>query len=60
MKLMDFSISQLVGDNPLKERGTIAYMTPEHFDESKKLTIATDIFSLGTTMYEMLVGRPAS
>ncbi|HVN19104.1 MAG TPA: serine/threonine-protein kinase [Dongiaceae bacterium] len=38
--------------------GTLAYMAPEQL-ESKLLTAACDIYSLGVIAWEMLAGRPA-
>lgn len=56
-KLTDFSISQKIEEQPTRNAGTIAYMAPEHFDENRKITILTDIFALGSTMYRMLTKR---
>ncbi len=56
-KITDFSISQKIEEIPKKNVGTIAYMAPEHFDGSRKITALTDIFALGSTMYRMLTKR---
>jgi len=56
VKLTDFSISDYE-DNPLaKQIGTLPYSSPEHFVTDKMLTHQTDIFSLGSVMYQLLTG----
>jgi len=57
VKLMDFSIAHNIEDPPVKDHGTIAYMAPEHFDPKRKITLLTDIFALGSTMYRLLTGK---
>ncbi len=58
VKLTDFGISHyLETKNPVKNAGTLAYMAPEHFLEARDITILTDIFALGCTMYKMLTGK---
>ena len=60
VKLMDFSIAHHIEDqNAIRTAGTLAYMSPEHFDDSRDITIRTDIFALGSTMYRMLSGQRA-
>lgn len=56
-KLTDFSIAQKIEEQPTANAGTIAYMAPEHFDENRRITTLTDIFSLGSTMYRMLTKK---
>jgi len=55
VKLMDFSVAHNIEEPPVRDTGTIAYMAPEHFDPMRKITLFTDIFALGSTMYRMLV-----
>ncbi len=60
----DFGIAQLfdqqTGGGQLTQDGavlgTIAYMSPEQKVNSKNVTSATDIYSLGVVMYQMLTG----
>lgn len=56
-KLTDFSISQTIEEPSVKDTGTIAYMAPEHFDPKRTITVLTDIFAMGSTMYRMLAKK---
>lgn len=56
-KITDFSISQKIEEQPIRNAGSIGYMAPEHFDANRKITILTDLFSLGSTMYKMLTKK---
>jgi serine/threonine protein kinase len=37
--------------------GTVSYMAPEQFDECARIDIRTDIYSLGGTLFYLLVGQ---
>ena len=62
--ISDFGLSEvLLNPHSLKEgitqdipSGTLAYMSPEHF-QRKKLTDKTDVFAFGIIAYEFLTGR---
>ena len=60
-KLLDFGIAKLVDDDgTARTRG--ALLTPEYASPEQArgdaVTIATDIYSLGAVLYEILVGQP--
>jgi serine/threonine-protein kinase len=38
--------------------GTLAYVSPEQAQEAKSVTPATDMYSLGATLFHMVAGRP--
>ena len=62
-KLLDFGISKLLGSSndqtSLTRTGfrlmTLEYASPEQF-KGQQITIATDIYSLGVVLYELLTG----
>jgi serine/threonine-protein kinase len=55
-KVVDFSISRLLQDNPYASTriGSPPYMAPEHFQG--RATFASDLYSIGVMMYEMVTG----
>ena len=58
-KVVDFSISRLLDQNPYASTrvGSPPYMAPEHFQG--RATFASDVYSIGVMMYEMVTGvRP--
>ena len=58
-RIMDFGIATLLG-NQVEEGiwGTLKYLSPEQC-ENQALTPASDIFSLGLILFEMLTGQAA-
>jgi serine/threonine protein kinase len=65
VKVLDFGIAKLMGDIELEQRltaegnsvGTPAYMAPERFTD-EPYDGASDVYSLGVMLYEMLTGEP--
>ena len=59
-RVMDFGIASALGEHAAAEGliGTPAYMAPECL-RNEAATAASDIFSAGMVLYEMLAGRPA-
>lgn len=59
-KLLDFGLAKLAGQVGLTKAGTtlgtVAYMSPEQAG-GEEVNSATDIWSLGVVMYEMLTGQ---
>jgi len=60
VKIMDFGIARMLGNERLTMTnfaiGTPQYMSPEQFQGSEG-SFASDIYSLGIVMYELLIGR---
>lgn len=53
IKIIDFSGSSLDGSKPASGEGTRFYL-PRHYKEPP--TVATDLFALGSTLYEIFQG----
>lgn len=65
IKVLDFGISRMTrreGLSPLTDPGTVlgtpSYMAPEQMEASDRVDARSDIWALGTILYELLVGRP--
>lgn len=70
IKLLDLGLAKFRADQrPVDERsgpvtqagitmGTIDYMAPEQWEDSSGVDIRADIYSLGCTLYFLLVGHP--
>jgi len=60
-KIMDFGISKSLVENTMTKTGskigTVYYMSPEQIRGSE-VTSRSDIYSIGCTAYEMIVGKP--
>ncbi len=67
IKLLDFGISKLLDGGDEAEEftptgmvfGSPRYMSPEQLKSAKHVDQTTDIWSLGTIVYELLTGTPA-
>ena len=59
IKVADFGISRAVDLSVATgSMGTLPYMAPEQLDGEHQPDFRSDIYSLGVTFYEMLVGKP--
>lgn len=60
-KIMDFGISKSMFDKGMTKTGskvgTVFYMSPEQV-RGKDVDHSSDIYSIGCTLYEMIVGQP--
>lgn len=60
VKLMDFGIAMVAGEQRLTQVnrvvGTVEYIAPEII-QGKEPSIATDLYAVGITMYELLTGK---
>jgi serine/threonine protein kinase len=61
--VMDFGLARVLGGSPSdsddKVRGTPAYMAPEQLSgHNDEISVRTDVYAIGATLYELLAGRP--
>ncbi|WP_025321327.1 protein kinase domain-containing protein [Deferrisoma camini] len=67
-RVLDFGIAQFADESRVSDStqagvvmGTLAYMSPEQKVDSRAVTPASDIYSLGAVMYELFTGgKPGS
>ncbi len=60
VKVMDFGIAKVAGSDMTRTStvlGTAHYLSPEQA-QGKRLTFASDLYSLGAVLYEAAVGQP--
>ncbi len=60
-KLIDLGIAKTEQSNLTQTgvgMGTLGYAPPEQLVEAKEVTPASDVFSMGATLYYLLAGRP--
>lgn len=59
VKVIDFGIARVYNGKESKRRlmGTPVYMSPEQKQNPQNVTFATDIYSLGILIYELVLGR---
>jgi serine/threonine protein kinase len=62
VKLVDYGIAKSDSGNSHtmtgQTLGTIIYMSPEQIIDPKRVTYKTDIYSMGVTFYQALIGKP--
>jgi len=66
LKILDLGLAKVLGSKKSGEEitesregmGTPDYMAPEQISESRSVDIRADIYSLGCTLYKLLVGEP--
>ena len=57
VKVIDFGIAQVRGQNRSDVTGTPVYMPPEQKRDAKAASESSDIYALGLIAYEMILGR---
>lgn len=62
IKVIDFGIAQMMGEEPPTSKtkrviGTPTYMSPEQKEHHWNVSGSTDIYSLGVIAYELILGR---
>jgi serine/threonine protein kinase len=66
IKVLDFGLARLASERPQSKEltaenivmGTPEYLAPEQAADAREADIRADIYSLGCTLYALLVGRP--
>jgi hypothetical protein len=63
VKVLDFGISKFTagsegGTKTGSMLGTPIYMSPEQFNDSSRVDLRTDVYSVGAILFELLTGHP--
>ncbi|HKI37528.1 MAG TPA: serine/threonine-protein kinase [Gemmataceae bacterium] len=62
VKITDFGVVRVLEELPRPQGGSIqgspAYWSPEQLGDPDKVGPASDVYNLGATLYELVVGRP--
>jgi len=61
-KLVDFGLTRIAEREDQKGQfymgvGTVAYMSPEQFQDASSISAQSDLYSMGILLYEMLTGK---
>lgn len=61
-KIADFGMNRIAEREDQKGQfymgvGTVAYMSPEQFQDASHISVQSDLYSLGIILYEMLTGK---
>jgi serine/threonine-protein kinase len=60
VKLIDLGFAAMGGDAPTKQDsavGTVAYLSPEQAQGGASADLRSDVYSLGVTLFHLVVGR---
>ena len=61
VKVIDFGVAQLRNGKSIPSLkgkiGTISYMSPEQKEDPSSVTFASDLYSLGIVLYELITGK---
>ena len=62
-KIADFGLTKKIdGTEQITETGAVLgtwhYLSPEHIEKNKELEFESDVYSLGATLYKLIVGHP--
>ncbi len=61
VKVLDFGVAKILGSEKLRTAtsakiGTLAYMSPEHIRSPRNVDARSDLYSIGSVLYECITG----